>query len=377
MKKTLIIVLTICAVAVAQELPRIAVYVTGNVGDDEKKALGTRMLATLVNSGRYKGIERSNSFLAEIEKEQVKQRSGAIDDSQISELGRQFGVKFVCIADITPAFGAFQVSARIVNVETAEVEHIGESASPLKTMDDLAQVSNQVVRNMFGEQPAPKSEPTAVSPAKPEPKPKTEIRLSAGGGAFFAGDFGGGVQWPSGKQVAMPYLGGGAYIFFDAKLAEVFAGYSMGGGKWESKAAPDKNNLPDMERAYVNIGVFAKYPFDAGGVRLFPLLGIDYEASVSGKLKYTGGDEYPLDGTGVYPEAGTLSALWFKFGGGVDVGLGDKTYLRAELLYGFRTASAFEKDCVVLYDTEFASTEDAQARQGSGLTLKVGVGVKF
>jgi hypothetical protein len=134
-----------------QNLPKIAVYVTGDVPNNEKEALGTRMLASLVNSGRYMGIERSNSLLAEIEKEHIKQRSGAIDDNQISALGKQFGVKFVCIAAITPAFGDFQVSARIVDVETAQVIFIGESASMLKSMADLARVSDQVVKNMFGE----------------------------------------------------------------------------------------------------------------------------------------------------------------------------------------------------------------------------------
>jgi hypothetical protein len=178
-----------CAGAFAQDLPRIAVYVTGNVGDDEKKALGTRMLASLVNSGRHKGIERTNSFLAEIEKEQEKQRSGAIDDSQISALGKQFGVKYVCIADITPVLGAFQISARIVDVETAEVAFIGESYSALKNVIDLVKVSDQVVKNMFGEEakstlapkPEPKQEPEPkpaaqkptpqLEPAKPEPPP--------------------------------------------------------------------------------------------------------------------------------------------------------------------------------------------------------------
>jgi len=151
MKRFAALVVALFSAAVfAQDLPKIAVYVTGDVADNEKKTLGTRMLASLVNSGRYMGIERSNSFLAEIEKEQVKQRSGAIDDSQISELGRQFGVKFVCIADITPAFGAFQVSARIVNVETAVVAFIGEATSSLKNMDDMNAVSDEVVRIMFG-----------------------------------------------------------------------------------------------------------------------------------------------------------------------------------------------------------------------------------
>jgi hypothetical protein len=153
MMKKIILLLTalLCASAFAQDLPKIAVYVTGNVPDDEKSALGTRMLATLVNSGRYMGIERSASFLAEIEKEQVKQRSGDIDDGQISELGKQFGVKYVCIAAITPAFGSYQVSARIVDVETAEVAFIGEAFSPLKTADDLVLASDEVVGNMFGE----------------------------------------------------------------------------------------------------------------------------------------------------------------------------------------------------------------------------------
>jgi hypothetical protein len=154
-----------CSAASAADLPRIAVYVTGDVPDNEKSALGTRMLASLVNSGRYKGIERASGFLAEIEKEMVKQRSGDIDDGQISELGKQFGVRFVCIAAITPAFGSFQVSARIINVETAEVEFIGDASSPLKTMDDLTEVSEKVVNNMFRGQPAP----AALTPATPEP----------------------------------------------------------------------------------------------------------------------------------------------------------------------------------------------------------------
>ncbi|MCL2689835.1 MAG: penicillin-binding protein activator LpoB, partial [Chitinispirillia bacterium] len=131
-------------------LPRIAVYVTGQVPDNEKKVLGTRMLTALVKSGRYSGIERSESFLAEIQKEHIKQRSGAIDDDQISKLGRQFGVRYVCIADITPAYNAYQVSARIINVETAEVTFIGEAFSGLKTTKDLTEASDKVVANMFG-----------------------------------------------------------------------------------------------------------------------------------------------------------------------------------------------------------------------------------
>jgi len=363
-KLTLFLLVLFCTATLASDLPRIAVYVTGDVPENEKKALGTRMLAALVNSGRYMGIERSNSFLAEIEREQTKQRSGAIDDSQISELGKQFGVKYVCVADITPAFRAHQVSARIVDVETAVVVFIGESSSPLKTMRDLTQVSNEVVRNMFGEDAGQGSR-----------KPKTG--MSAGAGGFFSGDFGGGVRWNrTNGQIAMPCYGGGAHLFFDAGYAQVAVAWSAGGGKWESGNDVADSDLLDMQRTSVNIGAYGKYPITVssfGNLKAFPLLGIEYDASVSGKLVRASGSEYVFNGNDGRPKAGDLSALWFKFGGGVDVDLKEDMYLRSELLYGARTANTFEKDAV----ENSAESSTTKTRLGHGLTLRVGVGLKF
>ncbi|MCL2688988.1 MAG: hypothetical protein FWE57_03970 [Chitinispirillia bacterium] len=166
-KLTLFFITLFSAVTFASELPRIAVYVTGDVPENVKNALGTRMLSAFINLGRYRGIERSNAFLAEIEKEQIKQRSGAIDDSQISALGRQFGVQFICVANVIQLFDAFQVSARIVDVETAEIIHIGESYSPLQTVEDFRKASHEVVRVMLGSQRG--AAPRARSKAEPEP----------------------------------------------------------------------------------------------------------------------------------------------------------------------------------------------------------------
>jgi len=153
---------------VAQDLPGIAVYVTGDVPSNKKRALGTKMLSTFVNSGQYRGIERYNSFFSEFEKEHEKQGCGEIDGSQISAFGKQFGVKYVCIADITPVFDGYQVSARIVDAEAGEVVHIGESSSSLQTMNDLEQVSNRIVNIMFRGQTQPKPEPAALEPRPAE-----------------------------------------------------------------------------------------------------------------------------------------------------------------------------------------------------------------
>jgi len=370
MKKFAIIIAALflfSAATLAQDLPNIAVYVTGNVGDDEKKALGTHILASLVNSGRYKGIERSSSFLAEIDREMIRQRSGAIDDSQISELGKQFGVRFICIADITPAYGGFQVSARVVNVETAEVALIGQATSPLKTIDDLTAVSNKVVRKMFGEPDPPEPVDFSLKPG---------FRMSAGGGGFLASDFGGGIKWANDERVAMPYSGGGMYLYIDAEYAEAFIGYSAGSGKWECADATNQNDLPDMQRAYLNFGVLAKYPFPImGRAKLFPLLGIDYELSTSGSVKSADGNVYAFDEANGHPAANALSALWVKFGCGVDYGLGHTVYLRAELIYGLRAANRFETDRANAEKAKY--NEDVNTITGNGLTFKTGVGVKF
>ncbi len=131
--------------------PQIAVYVTGDRSDGDKKALGDKLLTALVNSGKFIAIERSKEFLSEIDNEQRKQREGSVDESQISKLGRQFGVHYVCVANIIEAFGGHQVSARIINVETAVVVAMGEDDSPLRNMDDLASVSFRIARALLKE----------------------------------------------------------------------------------------------------------------------------------------------------------------------------------------------------------------------------------
>jgi hypothetical protein len=152
-----------------QEPPRIAVYVTGAATDNERKALGARLLAALLNSGKYNGIAMSGSFAAEMDKEHQKLRGAAIDDVKACELGRRFAAEFVCVADITPVFGAYQITARIVNAETARIAHISTAESPLKTIDDLAKVSEQIAGNLLGAQSAPAAQ--AVPAAQPAPAP--------------------------------------------------------------------------------------------------------------------------------------------------------------------------------------------------------------
>jgi len=130
--------------------PKIAVYVTGGSNQSENDALGAQLLNAVVRRGNYTAIERTDVFLAEIDKEQVKQRSGAIDDAQISRLGMQAGVQYVLVAVITQAFGAYQVSARVLDVETAKVVSAGSADGRLKSISDLNRFASRIIEDMFG-----------------------------------------------------------------------------------------------------------------------------------------------------------------------------------------------------------------------------------
>jgi hypothetical protein len=325
-------VAVLASAAFGQELPKIAVYVTGDVGAGEKEALGTRILTSLVNSGRYIAIERSNAFLAEIDKEHIKQRSGAIDDSQISELGKQFGVKFVCIAAINPVLGDFQVSARIVDVETAVVVFIGDAFSPMKTTNDLALVSDKVVENMFSGknttpqkqiiEPIPQLAPepitlppsaavseTKIETIKTEPMKINESKYRS-------------IQ----KKISLEM--GGAFVpfcYYDGYYngSGHGSGYSMGGDGYMSVDLIYFETVVDMilldvSKVGAKAVILAKYPIVYEMIKVSPIFGWGLLVSLS-----------------------TPGGPWI-FGGKIDVGISEIAYLRSEYLYSGGTIDGRE-----------------------------------
>jgi hypothetical protein len=133
----------------SENKPAVVVYVDGDMPANEKSVFGKYLLTSLINSGICVSAEYADAFLTAIGEEWAK-RNGAIDDSRICEIGRQFGIRYICNVNITPAFGFYTIAAHIVSTETMRVRFSGETASPLKTMEDLTKASNSLVENMFG-----------------------------------------------------------------------------------------------------------------------------------------------------------------------------------------------------------------------------------
>jgi len=284
------------------------------------------------------------------------------DENCVISLGSKIGADYIVRGTVSKMESKFTLQVEMYETDNG---NLVASCEPVRagSVGELIEKAAEVCGNMYR---------TWVASQKSQESESAMIRFvrnsSIGGGAFFASDFGGGLEYGNGEQVTMPYYSGGAYMFIDAMYAEIFAGYSMGGGKWKSadvRSRPDR--LPDMRRSYINAGIFAKYPIGKGSVKIFPLLGIDYEASISGERVYDDGDKIATE------EA--TSAAWFKAGGGADVGLGSSAYLRLELLYGVRTANEFEN---VWQEAESKNTKYmVNTKLGNGASVKIGVGVKF
>ena len=134
MKKVFYVLLAMTALssgkAFGQGKTNLAVYVYGSAGEETKKLVAQRFIATIVRSDKYAAVERTDDFLAELRRELGYQYSGNVDDGQIIRLGKQFGVKMVCVVEVGASKGGggyrydtynYIIASRMVDIETGLV----------------------------------------------------------------------------------------------------------------------------------------------------------------------------------------------------------------------------------------------------------------
>jgi uncharacterized protein (TIGR02145 family) len=102
--------------------PKIALYIANDkLPVAEQEVLTNKFLDPFTASGLYSVIDRSNVFLNQKTQEMLKQMSGDVRDKEIARIGQEAGAKYVCIINLVEAFGQYNISARLVDVETAEI----------------------------------------------------------------------------------------------------------------------------------------------------------------------------------------------------------------------------------------------------------------
>lgn len=128
---------------------KVAVYVIKNdAAKDIGRVIGDKLVEGFTNSGRYVAIERTNSFLTQLSNEQKYQSTGAVDDNDISRLGKQFGVQYVCTADISDVLGEKYISARLIDVETAEVVNTYDVGGAINDMNTCIKKANEIASEL-------------------------------------------------------------------------------------------------------------------------------------------------------------------------------------------------------------------------------------
>jgi len=145
MKKFAFVLCLVCSLCYAQK-PKIAVYVSeqSDYSDDVKNALRSATVNVLARGGKHEVVERSNV----IDEELRRQASGAIDDDQIVAFGRQAGANYVCVSDII-SLGSYQISARIIDVETAQLVGLGVIDQDIKNGEDMTVAITKAVEKML------------------------------------------------------------------------------------------------------------------------------------------------------------------------------------------------------------------------------------
>jgi uncharacterized protein (TIGR02145 family) len=143
------------------------------------KMVGGELVKAISRSGKYSAINRTDEILKVIDKEHGYQRSGAVSDEQIKALGRQFGVQYLCIAEISDVKGgSFYLDVRLVDVVTAKTINSATATSALKNNDEMMTVAQQVARELVsvdlgvGQSTQPVQQITAPPKYKPTSKSK-------------------------------------------------------------------------------------------------------------------------------------------------------------------------------------------------------------
>ena len=286
------------------------------------------------------------------------------DENCVISLGSRIGADYIVRGTVSKLESKFTLQVEMYETENG---NLVASCDPVRSesIGGLIEMAALACGNMFKTW-------VAAQKVTVDPDSKRASKISIGVGALFASDFGGGVTFDGG-QIAMPFYGFGGYLTFDVTYAAISIGYIQGGGKWKGPNSVSPDSLPDMTRSMLNIGVYSKYPNIGLGknINVYPILSIDYELAVSGKLEYAYDRKYVFDDRNEDGySASAFNALWVKIGGGADYYLTPSVYARAELLYGARTANTYEKDGKDKRNAE-------GTRQGHGLSVRVGAGFKL
>jgi len=139
--------------AAVQGKQTVAVYMAGKEPRGAKgvhSILGGELARTISASQKYIAVDRTEAIQQQLASEHAFQRSGAVDDDQIKNLGRQLGVQFLCISDINPVgSGSYYLDVRLVDVVTAEIIRTATANSNMRNAEEMKRVARSIAYELI------------------------------------------------------------------------------------------------------------------------------------------------------------------------------------------------------------------------------------
>lgn len=117
MKKLLILLLSALSLTAVAQRPKMAVYTLGN--DTRNELLQDYLISVFSESGKYSVVERTPQFLKALQQEYTFQQSGLVDEEELSKIGKQYGIRYICIAEEYEIKETSCLAIRLIDVETA------------------------------------------------------------------------------------------------------------------------------------------------------------------------------------------------------------------------------------------------------------------
>jgi len=151
--------------------PTVAAYVFGAKDTAFNKAMATRLVVALRNSGHYQVSEDYMEFFDQAVEEQKAKKGSTefLNVGQIKELGERFGADFVCVTEIVTVWGEYRAFAYLLRVKTAKSVAKGDCDKPLKTLPDLTVAAEEIVGAMLNKGQTPAISVASIAPSAPPP----------------------------------------------------------------------------------------------------------------------------------------------------------------------------------------------------------------
>lgn len=103
------------------ETKKVAVYVGGEVSNDDKSIVSSAVLARMSGNKEYAPFERNEAFIEALTTEQDYQLSGEVPEKEIRKVGERLGVDYIVAVNILLKNETYYMTAKLINLETGAV----------------------------------------------------------------------------------------------------------------------------------------------------------------------------------------------------------------------------------------------------------------